>query len=138
MPKTLISEKVKHFVFEHIDSVELLEVLLFFRQHKDKSWNSDSIAHEFRSSGNSVSTRLDTLKSIGFIEEDSLQIGHCRYKHGDADTETMLEELAEVYKLRKQKILELIFSPLKKGRHFANAFLVKPLKVEKDQEDSDG
>ncbi len=129
---------MKHFIFEYIDSVELLEVLLFFRLHRDKSWNSDSIAHEFRSSGNSVSTRLETLKNMGFIEVDSRQLGHCRYKSGHDDFETMLEDLANVYKLRKQKILELIFSPLKKGRHFANAFLVKPLKVEKDQEDGDG
>ncbi len=138
MAKNLISETVKHFIFEHIDSVELLEVLLFLRLNKDKSWNSDSIAHELRSSDNSVSKRLGTLKSNGFLEVDSHQTGYCRYKPGDDDFEEMLEELAEVYKLRKQKVLELIFSPLKKGRHFANAFLVKPLKVEKDQEDGDG
>lgn len=138
MAKTLISEKVKHFIFEHIDSVELLEVLLLFRLHQDKSWNSDSIAHELRSSENSVSTRLDALKRIGVIEVDSHKTGYCRYKREDDETKAILEELAETYKLRKQKVLELIFSPLKKGRHFANAFLVKPLKVEKDQEDGDG
>ena len=116
----------------------LLDVLFFIRNHAYKSWSSELIAHELRSSSNSVSTRLDTLKSIDLIDHDPQDLNLYRYKTGDADTETTLNEITEIYKVKKQKVLELIFSPLKKGRHFANAFLVKPVRVEKDEEDSDG
>jgi hypothetical protein len=47
-----------------------------------------------------------------------------------------LDELAENYKLKRQKIFELIFSPLKRGRQFANAFVVNPVK--KGEGDQDG
>lgn len=136
MTKTEISEKIRQFIFEQIDSVELLEVLLFVRSQKDKDWNAELLAHEMRSSANSVSRRLENLKRLGLVQEDGADPNLYRYHLRDPELEVVLEELNDTYKVKKQKILELIFSPLKKGRHFANAFVVNPPK--KDGEDSDG
>lgn len=136
MTKTEISEKIRQFIFEQIDSVELLEVLLFVRSHKDKDWSAELLAHEMRSSANSVSRRLENLKRLGLIQENKTDPNLYRYHLRNSELEEVLEELNDTYKVKKQKILELIFSPLKKGRHFANAFVVNPPK--KDGEDSDG
>lgn len=135
MSKNGISERVKHFIFEYIDSVEQLDVLLFIRLNKDKTWNCDNIAHEIRSSSKSVSTRLQALEQTGFLEKDPQNTQLFKYKMGSADTEATLDDLAEIYKLKKQKVLELIFSPLKKSRHFANAFKVTGTKREEEGED---
>ena len=136
MAKTVISEKIKQFIFEQIDSVEQLEVLLLLRSHKSSSWNIDQIAQELRSSPNSVSNRIKSLSNIGLVELESGSQAHFVYKETNPEFEAILQELGELYKSRKQTILELIFSPLKRGRHFANAFLVNPSK--KEEEDNNG
>lgn len=136
MAKTVISEKIKQFIFEQIDSVEQLEVLLLLRSHKTSSWNIDQIAQELRSSPNSVSNRIKSLSNIGLVELQADSKVHFVYKETNPEFEAILQELGELYKSRKQTILELIFSPLKRGRHFANAFLVNPSK--KEEEDNNG
>lgn len=135
MSKSGISERVKHFIFEYIDSVEQLDVLLFIRLNQDKTWSSDHIAHEIRSSSKSVSTRLQLLEQMGFLDKSPENQQLVKFRVGSAETEATLDDLAEVYKLKKQKVLELIFSPLKKGRHFANAFIVSGTRREEEGED---
>jgi predicted transcriptional regulator len=137
MSKNIVSEKIKQFIFEHIDSVELLEVLLLIRAHKNSKWNADQIAQELRSSSKSVSTRLNSLVGIGLLEALPESKGLYQYKSASSEFETILDELNETYKIRRQAIFELIFSPLKKGRHFANAFLVNPSKKD-ESEDNNG
>ena len=137
MSKNIVSEKIKQFIFEHIDSVELLEVLLFIRGQKDSKWNAEQIAQELRSSSKSVSTRLNSLVKIGLLENLPESKSLYQYKMASSDFEAILDELNETYKIRRQAIFELIFSPLKKGRHFANAFLVNPSKKD-EPEDSNG
>lgn len=137
MSKNIVSEKVKQFIFEHIDSVELLEVLLLLRSQPSAHWNADQIAQELRSSSNSVSTRINSLLKIGLLEKQPGAQNLYQYKSSSPDFETILDELNETYKIKRQAIFELIFSPLKKGRHFANAFLVNPSK-KNDEEDNNG
>ena len=132
MSKSGISENVKQLLYESIDSVEQLEVLLFLRQHAAQTWNCEKIAQELRSSANSVMTRLQSLETSGFIRRDPQDHSLCQYVAGTAELEQNLDELSELYKTKRQRVLELIFSPLKKGRHFANAF-----KVRQDDEGSE-
>ncbi len=121
MTDGVIPEKVRQFIFEKIDSVEQLEILLFLRLQAQKEWAPEDISKEFRSSLQSVVGRLKSLEKIHMV-------GHFgssyRYEAQTEETENMLEALDENYKKRRQKILELIFSPTKKARALAHAFVV--------------
>lgn len=121
MPLRNFPETVVQLVFEYIDSVEQLEVLLFMRQNRESSYECSFISNELRSNPQSVLNRLHTLQKIGFVDERD---GRFQYAPENEELDNVVAELADVYKVRPHKIFELIFSPLKKGRVFADAFVV--------------
>lgn len=118
-----VSEEIKQFLFSHIDSVEQLEMIVLMRQHKDKSWTARSISDELRTSAASVSNRFTVLRSIGIIEanEDSISF---TYRPKTPELERLIDDLVETYKVRKHTVLQLIFSPMKRARNFADAFVI--------------
>ncbi len=132
MPSKLFPESVRQLVFEHIDSVEQLEVLLYMRLHREVGCNSHSLSAELRSNPQSVLNRLTSLEEQGLVscaEPDArTELSKFSYAPRTEDLDAAVAELAEIYKVRPHKIFELIFSPLKKGRQFADAFLVGPSK----------
>lgn len=115
---------VTQFVFEHIDSVELLEVLILMRNLPEKAWSSEQLSNELRSTQKSVSSRLTTLRDKGFIVESPENKGTYFYKPEIAEQIPTIDALAEIYKIKRHKIYELIFSPVKKIRFFADAFML--------------
>ena len=121
-----IPEKVRHFIFEQIDSAEQLEVLLFLRQNQDKVWTSQEVSNELRSTPISVGSRLESLERLFLLEKSDK--GYKYHPQSD-ELRATVDQLNEIYKVRRQKIFELIFSPMKKAKHFADAFMVhKPTK----------
>lgn len=118
MPETSVSERVRNLIFEHIDSVEQLEILLFLREHPERSWTSQEISTELRSSQASVEKRIAVLVSIGLVSQNAKNFTY------DPAREDLVRELSETYKIRPHRVLELIFSPMKRARHFADAFMV--------------
>lgn len=126
-----IGEDVRQFIFEYIDSVEQLEVLLYLRHHPDDSLSPQRVSQEMRSTPDSVAGRMSTLEAQGFASGD--RDAGFRYK-ADTDADRVIGRVEECYRLRPHKVMELIFSPMKKARGFAEAFVVKRRK----SEDSNG
>jgi hypothetical protein len=127
--KNEFSDRLKSFIFFYVDSVELLEVLLAFHRDPKKIWTVQSLAHQLRSNPNSVTSRFSFLKSNGFISESPGSTTDYFYNPTDHDFDAVVTELALAYRTRPHKVFELIFSPMKKARHFADAFRVtKPTK----------
>jgi hypothetical protein len=118
-----ISDKLKEFIYSYIDSVEQLEVLLFLWTRSD-TWHSfEEIGNDLRLNPTSVGNRLRKFNEQGLIEkaEDSERF---LFKSG-SPVENIISELSEHYRIRKHRVFELIFSPSKKARVFADAFGVK-------------
>lgn len=116
-----ITERVRHFIFDHINSVEQLEVLLLLRQHSNQPWDAKSISQELRSSPISVTSRLESLERIGLLKNEE---GRYIYQPANDNLKKVIDELNDVYKIKRQKIFELIFSPMKKAKDFADAFKI--------------
>lgn len=117
-----LAEDVKQFLFAHIESVEQLEVLLLLRQHSEKWWTAKSISDELRNNVSSVANRLKGIKHLGLAEED--ENGKFHYKPSRPEDAILMDRLAEAYKIKKHRVLEIIFSPMKRARNFADAFLI--------------
>lgn len=118
-----VSEEIKQFLFSHIDSVEQLDTIALMRQHKEKWWTARAISEELRTSAASVSNRLKVLQGTGLIiaSEDSTSF---RYSPRTPELGRLIDDLAEIYKVRKHTVLQLIFSPMKRARNFADAFVI--------------
>lgn len=68
-----ISAKLKKFIFLYVDSVELIEVLLYLHKFSETWFSPVEISLELRSNPNSISNRLSKLISIGFLEQNKNQ-----------------------------------------------------------------
>ena len=127
-----IPEEVRQFLFEYVDSVELLEVLLFLRNNNQTPWTAQQISQELRSNVGSVINRLTFLKSIHLIEEKEKD--HFIYSSEKYDT--LITSLNDAYRVRRHSVLQIIFSPMKKAKQLANAFMFSSNSSKKG--DSDG
>lgn len=124
MSRAQLSENLKIFIFQYIDSVELVDVLALLRANRLNWQNSTRISQELRSSQSSVVGRLNALASIGLAEENSESRGDFRYQPNSPALDKIVDELMEEYRVRRHTILELIFSPAKQARPFADAFVL--------------
>jgi hypothetical protein len=119
-----IPERVREFIFNSVDSVELLEVLFLLRSHPNQSWTIESVNSEIRSSTASINQRLKFLVSLKLIEESKNDSGNYSYRPETSELESLTSDLFHSYQISRITVLELIFSPLKKARVFADAFRV--------------
>lgn len=124
MSTPALSEAVKNFIFEYVDSAESLEILLLISASKEKAWSTQELALELRSSPNSVANRIQVLKNLGLIVEHANGAEQYLFSPKDQATEDLVIELLQAYRMQRHRILELIFSPMKKARLFADAFRV--------------
>ncbi|MBS1972545.1 MAG: hypothetical protein JSU04_19720 [Bdellovibrionales bacterium] len=124
-----IPKTVRDFVFEYIDSVEQLEILLLLESDSNKSWSLAELNGLLRSNINSVEKRISLLLSQGLIikNEDS----QFSFFLDDVDLKQTIHSLADIYKVHRYRILEMIFSPMKKSRDLAEAFRLSPTKPNK-------
>lgn len=135
MSKARISEKTRNFIFQHVDSVELIEILLLFHGAPDQVWTPDGLAKELRSSASSIKKRLVVLRNLGLIGEAGAPNQFC-YQTDNENLKKIVEELSLAYRVHRHRVLEIIFSPSKKARDFADAFRVSGHK--KDDGDEHG
>lgn len=124
-----IPKSVRDFVFEYIDSVEQLEILLLLESNSQKTWSPPELSGLLRSNLNSIEKRLGHLASQGLIvrNEDS----HFAFFTENEELRNTIHTLAEIYRVHRYKIMELIFSPMKKSRDLAEAFRLSPHKPNK-------
>jgi hypothetical protein len=123
MSENEIPTEVKDFVFHSIDSAEQLDIILLLHSYEDRAVTVKDISDVLRSSPNSIETRLKKLIELRLItSENKSESQKFRFNFENAQAVHLVSSLAEVYKSHRYGILEIIFSPLKKSRDFADAF----------------
>jgi len=121
MSRNEITAEVKDFIFQYLDSVEQLEILLLLSNDPDKYWTPKELHDSLRSNLNSVEKRLAILLWYKIIDKNE---GAYSFKPEDPKFQMVLSDLAISYRIHRYKVLELIFSPMKKCRDFAEAFVI--------------
>jgi hypothetical protein len=119
-----VSQSVKQFIFEAIDSIEQLEVLLLLHYHKDRTWSAGEVSQELRGNMDSASKRLKDLQRLGLLSSpDELRY---TYHPKSSELDALVVELSETYKQRRYAVIELIFShPVDAIQSFSDAFKIK-------------
>jgi hypothetical protein len=117
---------VRNFIDNAIDSVEQLEILLQLYEIRPHSKTAREINDQLQSNLKSVETRLKGLCDQGLLKCDV-----DRYVYFDSSPEVteVLSNLADLYKHRRIRVIELIFSkparPRDKFRDFSEAFILR-------------
>lgn len=119
-----LPEKLRLFIFQYIDSVEVIEVLIYLKSNSAQWQTADDISRELRSNRVSVLGRLSALKRMGLVEEKADGDGYFRFFPKSSELGELVHQLLEEYRVRRHKLLGLIFSPTKEALKFANAFML--------------
>jgi len=120
------------FIYDHLHSVEQLEVLLFLRNRRESAWSVQDVSDEMRSTPVSIAGRLASLRSLGFLIKREGTPPTYQYEPKTAELDQIAQELADAYHVHRYKVIDLIFAPTKRARPFAEAFRLK-----KDGEDDE-
>ena len=124
-----LPEDVHHFLHQHIESVEQLEVLLLLWRTPERGWTSDEVATAVYSHPSSVVRRLALLLGQGLLRER--EPGCYQYAPRTAGLHDTVTRLDHVYRERRVAVITLIASkPIESVRAFSDAFRIRRKKEE--------
>jgi len=118
-----IPSRVSEFILAHIDSIELLEVLLLLAAQSGTAFTTVEVADHLRTVPSSAANRLTRLRDHKLVDV----LPGDRYRvHPDPELAKLLGEVAKAYRDWRVKVVTLIYSrPSDVVRVFTNAFVLK-------------
>lgn len=120
---------VHQFLYQNIDSVEQLEVLLLLLGTPERGWGTDEVARELYSHPASIARRLALLLGQGLLRETDP--GCYQYAPRSDELHATVLRVAETYRERRVAVVTLIASkPIENVRAFSDAFRIRRRKEE--------
>ncbi len=121
-----ISEAVRHFILNFIDSVGELEVLLLLHRDAGRLWTVEGVTRELRASPAWAQKQLTKLADEGLLSEKRGSQPNAYEYTPDADRAALIEEIACIYPQHRVTLTGLICEkPLGRLRDFADAFKIR-------------
>jgi hypothetical protein len=121
-----IPDSVTRLIAVHIRTLEQLEILLLLAGQPTQRWNVDGVYNVVRSSRSSVAERLEELRTQGLIAFADAEKRDFRFQPQSPEIADAVKLLAECYRERRVKIVEMIYSPPAEPlKGFADAFKFK-------------
>ena len=115
---------VHQFLYQNIDSLEQLEVLVLLLRRPDRGWSPDEVARELYSHPASVARRLALLLGQGLLRE--IEPGCYQYAPRTAELHATVLRVADSYHERRVAVITLIASkPIENVRAFSDAFRIR-------------
>jgi hypothetical protein len=118
-----LSPRVRAFILAHVDSIELLEVLLMLAARPDASLSVQEISDQLRTAPQSAAIRLRHLVQHDLVLAEPPDRFRIRQ---DPELAAIVREVAQTYRERHVTVVTLIYSrPSDVVRVFADAFVIK-------------
>ena len=114
---------VHRFLYDNIDSVEQLEVLLLLSR-SPRGWTAEEIARELSGHPTSILHRLGSLAGRGFLRE--LEPACFQYAPRSTELHEAVARVAETYRDQRLAVIGFLASrPVAKLRAFSDAFRIR-------------
>jgi predicted transcriptional regulator len=124
MPKQQISEGVKTFIREQIQTVPKLEVLLLLHRQQSRAFTLAEVAKELGFEHDTAHEQLTSLEAIGLIETNQEKSKY-RYHPVNPTIGSIVDRLAIAYPRQRVPILSAILAKdPNKVRRFVEAFKI--------------
>lgn len=125
MTKQHISEGLKTFIREKIQTVLRLEVLLLLHQHQSRSFTVADVANSLNLEKEVARDQLTALEAVGVVVKSDPDKLKYKYEPLNASLRTMVEQLAVGYSKQRVPILSAILTKQPdRTRLFAEAFRI--------------
>ena len=123
MARPNISEDLKAFIKEQVQTVSRLEVLLLLHREPSRSFKTADVAAELGFEKKVVQEQLRSLAALGLLVQTNTDEANYNYHPANVESRSMVNELAVTYSERPVPILSLILNEcVDKTRIFAEAF----------------
>lgn len=99
-----------------------MEILLLLSDVPSKYWQVEEVFQQIQSSRASVMERLNFLCQQGFLAKDNNDPPGYRFNTASPELAEGVLELKPIYRERRVKVVELIYSLPDQVRSFADAF----------------
>ena len=125
MAEQHISEALKQFIREKIQTVLRLEVLLLLHHQQSRSFSVVEVANELDFEKEAAQVHLTALEEIGLVVHSNTDKPKYRYHPANATLRSMVEQLAVGYSKQRVPILSVILARHPdRPRVFAEAFRI--------------
>lgn len=125
MAKQHLSEDLKKFIKEKIQTVLRLEVLLLLHQQQYRSFTAAEVANELGFEKDDTMDQLTALESVGVVVHSNPDKPKYSYHPLDATLSSLVEQLAAGYSKQRVPILSVILADHPdRTRLFAEAFKI--------------
>lgn len=127
MAESGITERVRSFVRENIQSIEQVEVLLLLFRTAPREWTAMATGRELRIDPVSAARRLTDFQSRGLVKaRPGDQALLYWYDGASGAQDRAINELASAYRDRRTALINLVLStPNEDVRVFADAFRLR-------------
>ena len=123
MTKQHISEDLKSFIKEKIQTVPRLEALLLLHNQQSRSFTVAEVANELSFENEAAKDQLTALEMIGVVVQSNTGQPNYRYHPLNATLRSMVEQLATGYSKQRVPILSVMLAEHHdRTRLFAEAF----------------
>ena len=120
MAETALTAELKRFIAGYIPSLEHLEILLLLAASPARQWTVTAVYDLIKSSDTGVRKALDELTEMKLVAREG---ANYRYVPASSEIAKLVTDLAEVYRTRRIRVVEIIYSPeLDALREFQRAF----------------
>jgi hypothetical protein len=123
-PVSSLPDDVQLFLYQHISSVEQLEVLLITRRSPGRSWSAAEMADELYSHPSSINQRFQALLGAKVMRETAP--GHFQYAPESSELDATIGRIDTMYQERRVAVISLIASkPNESVKAFSDAFRIR-------------
>lgn len=117
-------EELKLFIFENIDSIERLEVLILLQKSPEQAWTAESVNQELRSNIKWVQSHLEVLTRLKILTCDD-KINY-QYSPVTPELNSLCMSLAQLYKEKRVMVINLIYNQsAERIKDLADAFKIR-------------
>lgn len=120
-----ITPDIERFIYDNINSIEQLEILLLLASTPHQEWSAAEAAQKLYRQPDSVARCLEDLLKPGIFSVRQESPPLYRYA-ANPRQDTLVQGLDKAYQIRKDAVIQLIFTrPSDSLRAFSNAFRIR-------------
>ena len=125
MAKQHLSEDLKSFIKQKIQTVLRLEVLLLLHHQQPRSFTAVEVANELGSEQNNAQDQLTALEAMEVVVKSDPDRPKYRYHSANAKVRRLVDQLAVSYSAQRVPILSILLADHpERPRRFAEAFRI--------------
>lgn len=120
-------EEIARFLYDHVESIDQLEILRVLGEDRTREWDSVALAGEVQAAPQVVRTHLAAMHARGLLVTSTRESTlFCRYGVTTPDLDSKVGRLLQMYKERPVTMIKMVYDRAKDPlRAFADAFRIR-------------